>query len=59
MNSNRLIIYEMVIALFQMDDKDEKFCFFKETFLLINISMNITFEILFLMLCNVDVNFNN
>lgn len=51
--------YGMVITLFHMDDKDVKFCFFAETFILANISMNITFGMSLFTLSNIEVNFNN
>lgn len=49
----------MVIATFSMEDKEERFWFFKKTFLLANFSMDIALEILLLTLCNVEVNFGN
>lgn len=52
-------IYRIVIALFQINDWDKKFRFFKETFLLANISIDIAFRILFLILSNIKLNFNN
>lgn len=51
--------YKIVIILFQMDDKDTKFCFFQETFLLTDISMDIAFRIFFFMWSNIKVKFNN
>lgn len=56
---SRLKTYEIVIVFFQVDDKDRKSRFFEETFLLIDIGMNIAFEIRFLTLSNVKINSNN
>lgn len=42
-DDSRLETFKMVIALLQVDDKDGKFRFFKETFLLPEMSINITF----------------
>lgn len=49
----------MVIALFQVNKKDGKSGFFEKTFLLVEISMKITFGIFSLILSNVKVNFND
>lgn len=51
--------YEIIIALFQVDDKDEKSHFFEMIFLLACISIDIAFRISSLTLSNVGVNFNN
>lgn len=51
--------FGIVIALFKVEDKEGKFCFFKEIFLLADISINVAFGILFLTLGNVKINFNN
>lgn len=51
--------FKMVIALFQIDEKDKKSRFFEETFILADISINITFGIFFLTLNNVKIDFNN
>lgn len=40
-NSSRQKTFRMVIASFQIDNKDKKSCFFKLTFLLADISINI------------------
>lgn len=58
-NGNELKINGMFITLFQVKDEDEKSRFFNKTFLLADISINIAFEISFLTLSNVKVNFNN
>lgn len=49
----------MVIASFQINDKDRKSCFFEETLLLADININIAFRMLFLILSNVEVSFND
>lgn len=49
----------MIIALFEMHDKDKKFCFFEKTSLLADISIGVAFEMFFLTLNNVKFNFNN
>lgn len=58
-DANWLETYQMIIALFQIDDKDKKFYSFKKTLLLSNISIDIVMRMYFLTLSNVDVNFNN
>lgn len=58
-DSSRLEAYKMVIALFQVNDQDKKDCLFKKKFLLTDISMNIAFRLFFLILSNIEVNFNN
>lgn len=58
-NSSRLKTYDMIIALAQVDHKDEKFRFFEETFLLAYIGLKIAFEILFFILSNIEVKFND
>lgn len=58
-DGSRLETFEIVITLLQVDDKDKKFYFFEETFSLADISMIIAFGMLFLILSNVKVNFNN
>lgn len=42
-----------------MDEKNKKSCFFEETFLLANISMDITYGLLFFILNNIEVNFTD
>lgn len=46
--NNRLKIYKITIALIQIDNKDGQFNFFEKTFLIANISINVTFGIFFL-----------
>lgn len=49
----------MVIAFFLVDNTDKRFQFFKKTFLLADISMDIALGIFFLILNNIKVNFTN
>lgn len=49
----------MTITWFEVDDKDEKFHLFKETFLLAEISIDITLRMSFIILKNISVNFKN
>lgn len=56
---NRLSSYNIIIASFQMNRKYRKIRFFEKTFLLADIGIDITFEILFVILIIVKVNFNN
>ncbi len=58
-NSSKLAIFNIIITSFLVDDKDKRSRFFKETFLLINFSINIILEMPFLTLSNVEVNFIN
>lgn len=51
-------MFDMVIASFLIDDKDKKSYFFKKIFLLANININITIRMLFLILSNIQNNFN-
>lgn len=58
-DGSRLKIYIMIIALSQVDNIDGKSCFFKETFLLIDMGINAIFVMFFIFLSNVKVNFND
>lgn len=58
-DSGRLETERIAITLFPVDDIDRKLRYFQKTFLLSDISMNITFEISFSILRNVKINFNN
>lgn len=58
-NGSRPETFGMVIALFQVDDKIGKFCFLEETFLLVEISIDVAFKVLFLIMNKVEVYFNN
>lgn len=42
-----------------MHDKDGKLCFFQKSFVLAYISIYVAFEIQFLTLSNVEINFND
>lgn len=48
----------MVIAFLLINNKDKKSCFFKKTFLLADINIDVASEILFLILNNIQINFN-
>lgn len=50
---------EKIIVFIQVDDKNRMFCFFEETFLFDDISMDVAFGILFFTLSNIEINFNN
>lgn len=58
-DNSRLETYEMIIASFQVNNKDKKFSFFEKAFLLTNINMDIAFRQPFLILSNIEVKFNN
>lgn len=58
-DNNRLKIYKIIIVLVYVDDKDRKYCFFEETYLLADISIDIACKMFFLTLSNVEVNFYN
>lgn len=58
-NGRRLKTYKMIIALFPVDDKDEKSCFIEITFILADICIYIAFGMFFLILSNIEINFNN
>lgn len=42
-----------------VDNRDRKFQFFEETFLLANISINVSFEISFFILSNIKIDFDD
>lgn len=56
---SRLEIFGLVITFVVVDNKDKKFRFFEEVFLLANINIGITFKIFFLILSNIKIEFNN
>lgn len=58
-DGSRLKTYKIVITLFYIDNKDGKSCFLKKTFLFTDIRMDVAFEMFFLILSNVKVDFNN
>ena len=47
----------MVVSTFSMLDKDSKERFLKENLLLVEVKSEIVLAMLFLTICNVDVNF--
>ena len=47
----------MVVAAFSMTNKANWVKFFEKTFLVANVNLKVVFEILFLTLSNVDVDF--
>lgn len=49
----------MVITSYLVDEKDKKSRFFKKTFLLADVSMNVALGILFFTLNNIKIHFNN
>lgn len=58
-NGSKFKIFGMVITSFLVENKDGKSCFFEEIFPLANIGRDVDFEMLFLTLSNVEVNFTN
>lgn len=58
-DGNKLETFAMIITVFLFDNKDRKSRFFEKTILLAEISINIAFEILFLTLSNIQINFND
>ncbi len=54
-DSSILMNYKIVIARFSIQDKFEKVWFFKETFLLADISIEVILEILFLNFFDIDI----
>lgn len=58
-DDNTFETFRMIIASLMMEDKDRNFYSFKRTFPLTDISINLTFRILFFMMSNVKINFNN
>lgn len=56
-NGFRLVTFDMVIALFSMEDKKRKSRFFEESFLLADISINIALDMPFLTLTNDEIEF--
>ncbi len=47
----------MVVFIFSILDQDNRIKFFKKSFLLANIKLDVIFEILFVTISRVDVNF--
>lgn len=58
-DSFRLETYKRVIILFLINDKAKSLQFFRENFLLFNISMDIAVGMLFLISSNVEINFTD
>ena len=56
-NGTTLEIYRIVVAAFLVTDQAHKVKFFKETFLVANVSPDMIFGILFFILSDVDVDF--
>ena len=52
-----LEIYQIVVFIFSVSDKDDKERFFEEDFLLVDIKPKIVFRMLFLTISNADVDF--
>ena len=49
--------YGIIVSIFSVLDKDSKERFFKKSFLLANVKLDIVFEILFLIMSNANINF--
>lgn len=58
-DGKKLKTYEMIIPLFQVDNKNGKSYFFKQAFLLVEISIDVAFRTFFFILSKVKVNLNN
>lgn len=58
-NSFRLEIFDMIIAIFQIVDKMEGSCNFIKIFLLVDISISVALIISFFTLNNVEINFGD
>ena len=56
-DGTKLETYEMVVAAFSMEDKANRVKFFKETFLVANVSLEVVFGMLFLTLSGANVDF--
>lgn len=56
---NKLESFDMIIAFFLVGNKNKKSSFFEETFLLADISINITHKMLFPTLSNIEINFTD
>lgn len=50
-------MFEIVLAMFKIEDKKEKFCYFDKIFLLANFIINVVLMMLFLSFNNVKMNF--
>lgn len=58
-DDSKLETYVIIITLFQVDNKVKKFYFFEKSSLLADISIDVAFEMSFLTLNNVEINFND
>lgn len=58
-DTSRFQTFGIVIALLEVDNKEEKSCFFTKTFLLADMSMDVAFAMSFFTLSNVEIKFNN
>ena len=47
----------MVVSIFSILDKDGKKMFFEESFLLVNVNLDIMLKMFFLTISNADINF--
>ena len=56
-NDSTLAIFNIVISIFLIIDKDEKVRFFKKIFLLANISLDMVCKISFLIFNNINIKF--
>ena len=56
-NSSELNTFGMVIASFLIEDKDRKYRFYEEIFLLADISINIALLMPFFTLSNIEIDF--
>lgn len=51
--------FKIIISTFKVKDKEKKFYFFKNFFLIANLNINIVLNILFCTLSNLKINFLN
>lgn len=58
-DDSKLNIFDIVITICLINDKNKKSRFFEKLFLLTDISIDITFGIFFFTLNNTQINFNN
>lgn len=56
-NKSRLYLFDIIITHFVVKDKEEKSCFYKKTFLLTNININVTLRMFFLISRNIAIEF--
>ena len=56
-NDTTLETYGMVVSTFSMSNKNGREKFFKESFLLTNVKLDIVFRMPFLSMSNIDVDF--